>query len=419
VRSEGLWSPCFCKTLILVVVHTLLATAALQSQTLDVLHGFNNSPDGSQPWSGIAKDAGGNLYGTTTHGGDFGFGMVFKLVHVRSGWISYPLYNFPDPGQGQDGAMPHAPATIGHDGSVYGTTPAGGLGFGVVFKLTPPPTVCHTTICLWRETILYRFTGGDDGGQPYAPVILDSAGNIYGTTQGGGTAGLGTVFKLTPSGGGWTETVLHSFTDLPDGAQPETGLVFDSTGKLYGTTSGGGLFDSGTVFQLTPSGGVWTETILHNFSGDDGYAPYGGLIFDHAGNLYGTTTYSLIGNGTVFELSPAGGGQWNFSTLYYLLSGDPTVPGPVGALLLDGSGNLYGTTFQGGVPGCGYGNGCGTVFKLSPGGGGWNYNLLYQFAGADDGGFPVDGLVTDSQGVLYGSGWGGNSGNGVVFQWTP
>jgi len=422
-RSKELWfsvaSCCYGVILVLAVVLLTLFTAPpMQAQTLNVLHGFHNSPDGSAPWAGLARDAAGNFYGTTTQGGDYGYGMVFKLAKRGSGWIFYPLYSFPQPGDDNDGAEPNAPVVIGRDGSLYGTTAMGGHNQGIVFKLTPPPRICQTTMCPWNETILYRFTGGDDGGNPYSPVVFDAAGNIYGTTQSGGSADMGAVFKLTPSGSGWTETVLYSFMGFPDGAQPESGLLLDAAGNLYGTTADGGANTFGTVFQLVPSGTGWTENILYSFGGLDGYAPYGGLIFDNAGNIYGTTAYAAAGNGTVFELTPSGG-QWNFTTLYYLTSGGPTVPGPVGTLLLDSHGNLYGTTFEGGLPGCGLGFGCGTVFKLSPGSGGWTYNLLYQYSGGSDGGFPVDGLVSDPQGNLYGAGWGGNSGNGVVFEWMP
>jgi uncharacterized repeat protein (TIGR03803 family) len=424
MRFQGLWfSAASCSynvTIILAAVLFMLFTAApMQAQTLSVLHGFHDIPDGSAPWAGLARDAGGNLYGTTTLGGDFGYGMVFKVSPRGSGWILNPLYSFPEPGQDHDGAKPHAPVVIGPDGSLYGTTSMGGLNYGTVFKLTPPPTICHSTICRWHETILYRFTGGEDGGNPYSPVIFDAAGNIYGTTQSGGVADLGAVFKLTRSGSNWTQTVLYSFTGFPDGSQPESGVLLDAAGNVYGTTADGGAAAAGTVFQLVPSGSGWTENILHSFNAVDGYAPFGGLIFDHAGNLYGTTAYAALGNGTVFELSPSGD-QWNFTTLYFLTSGAPAVPGPVGTLLLDSHGNLFGTTFEGGLLGCGMGLGCGTLFELSPGQGGWTYNLLYQYSGGSDGGYPVDGLVSDSQGNLYGAGWGGGiEGSGVVFKWTP
>jgi len=402
-----------------LVLLTLAAAPVVEAQTLTVIHGFHGSPDGSAPWAGLVRDGAGNVYGTTTMGGESGYGMVFKLSKMGSGWTLDPLYSFPQPDQGQDGAEPNAPVVIGPDGSLYGTTTMGGGNRGIVFKLTPPPTVCRTTICPWNETVLYRFTGGEDGGNPYSPVILDAAGNIYGTTQSGGTANLGVVFKLTPTGSGWTESVLYSFTGMPDGSQPESGLVLDAAGNLYGTTADGGAGGSGMVFQLVPSGSGWTENVLYSFGPMDGYAPFGSLIFDRSGNLFGTTAYSYSGDGTVFELSPAGGGQWNFTNIQFLTSGAPGVPGAVGTLLMDNSGNLFGTTFEGGLPGCGLGFGCGTIFELSPGAGGWTYNLLYQYTGESDGGFPVDGLTRDSRGNIYGAGWGGNSGNGVVFELIP
>jgi len=406
-------------TVVLYLVALVVSAACpTQAQLFSVLHGFNDSPDGSAPWSGLARDAYGNLYGTTSLGGLYGYGMVFRVSKRGSGWILDPLYSFPNPNQGNDGALPNAPVVIGPGGSLYGTTTIGGGNQGIVFKLNPPPRVCESTLCPWVETILYEFTGGTDGGNPYSPVILDAAGNVYGTTQSGGAANLGAAFELTASGSDWTETVLYSFTGVPDGSQPESGLLLDAAGNLYGTTADGGTDGSGTVFQLVSSGTGWTENILHSFTGLDGYGPYGGLTFDNAGNLYGTTAYASGGNGTVFELSPSGG-QWDFTTLYSLTSGAPTVPGPVGTLLLDSSGNLYGTTFEGGIAGCGLGFGCGTVFELSPSSGGWTYNLLYQFTGTSDGGYPVDGLASDSLGNLYGAGFGGNSGNGVVFEWTP
>jgi uncharacterized repeat protein (TIGR03803 family) len=402
-----------------VVVFTLFTSAVMPAQTLSVLHSFSNTPDGSQPWAGLVRDAAGHLYGTTTMGGDYGYGLVFRAVQRNSGWMLVPLYSFPPPGQGDDGAIPNAPVVIGPDGALYGTTTTGGHNQGTVFKLTPPARICAASRCPWTETILYRFTGGSDGGNPYSPVVFDGSGNLYGTTQGGGSANLGAVFELTPSGPGWTESVLYSFTGFPDGSQPETGVLLDENGNVYGTTADGGLGNSGTVFQLVPTATGWAENILYSFGPLDGYAPFGGLIFDSAGNLYGTTAYGYVGNGTVFELTPSEG-QWNFTTLYYLTSGGPGVPGPVGTLLLDSSGNLYGTTFEGGLAGCGYGTGCGTVFELSPGSGGWTYNLLYQFSGQSDGGFPVDGLASDALGNLYGTGWGGgNSGSGVVFELIP
>ena len=206
--------------------------------------------------------------------------------------------------------------------------------------------------------------------------------------------------------------------DPPDGDYPISGLVFDQAGNLYGTTEyGGASCDCGTVFQLTPSGSGWTETVLYSFTyGDDGAFPYGGLIFDNAGNLYGTTEFGLSGNGTVFQLTPSGG-QWTYTLLYSLMSGQSGLAGPLGTLAIDAGGNLYGTAFEGGG-GCEYG--CGTVFKLAPSAGGWAYSLLHEFAGGSDGALPYDGVILDRNGNLYGTASsGGTRGQGVIFQITP
>lgn len=409
-----------------------------EGQTFATLHGFSGLPDGEMPTAGLTMNAAGNLYGTTQYGGTAGYGMVFKLVHTGSNWIEQPLYSFPNPHTGNDGAEPYAGVTIGPDGNLYGTTTQGGgsAEYGTVFKLSPPASVCRSTLCPWTETILYRFSGGSDGRDPYGAVVFDSAGNLYGTTASGGDSSCnypfgfacGVVFKLRRSGSTWTETVLHAFLGQPDGAIPYSGLVFDQAGNLYGTTISGGSGSNctetgcGTVFQLTPSGSGWTEAVIHSFNNTDGSEPYGGLIFDNAGNLYGTTPNSLPDgtSGTVFELTPSGG-QWIYTLLYDL--GLPfTSPGPLGTLAMDATGNLYSTTLTGGnIYGsglCQYG--CGTVFKLSRSAGGWAYTLLYAFMGHSDGALPYDGVILDRNGNLYGTASAaGANGQGTVFEITP
>ncbi len=410
-----------------VILLIVVSSHVLEAQTFTTLHGFSGMPDGAMPIAGLTMSASGDLYGTTEYGGVEGSGMVFKLVHTGGTWIMHPLYSFPSiHHQGaNDGAEPMAPVTIGPDGNLYGTTQggSGSSNYGTVFKLSPPASVCKSTLCPWRETILYRFTGGSDGGVPSGPVVFDGAGDLYGaTTYGGVTCGrgysCGVVYKLTRSGASWTESVLHAFSGSPDGANPGGALVFDRAGNLYGGANGGSA-DDGIVFQLTASGSGWTENIIHNFDYfDDGGGPQGGVIFDNAGNLFGTTAFAPLGNGTVFELTPSGG-DWVFNQLYALTSGQSGLPGPLGPLAMDAAGNLYGMTFEGGIGNCLYS--CGTVFKLAPSAGAWVYTLLHEFTGGTDGGLPYDGVILDRNGNLYGtaSDGGARGNNGTVFEITP
>src|SRR5664280_840402 len=278
--------------------------AAAQVQE-KVLHNFNNDgTDGVGPRASLIFDAAGNLYGTTRIGGTYGSGTVFELMPVAGGtWTEQVLHSF---GNGADGREPVAGLILDTAGNLYGTTVAGGTyGDGTVFELTPAAGGN------WTEQVLHNFNSdGTDGTNPNAGLIFDATGNLYGTTPDGGTyAYYGTVFELTPDGsGGWTERVLHSFGNGTDGSSPYTGLVFDAAGNLYGATLYGGTYGAaGTVFELTPAGGgTWTEQVLHNFgSGTDGANPYAALVRDAAGNLYGTTNYGGTNNdGTVFEITP-------------------------------------------------------------------------------------------------------------------
>ncbi len=286
-----------------------------------------------------------------------------------------------------------------------------------------------TTTAASQEKVLHSFGNGKDGTLPYAGLIFDANGNLYGTTEFGGIHGFGTAFELSPKGdGGWTETVLHSFGNGTDGTYPLGGLIFDTAGNLYGTTYEGGIHDWGTVFELSPrQGGGWTETILHSFNdnGLDGAAPWASLIMDASGNLYGTTITGGIhpcsgaGCGTVFELSPREGGGWTEKLLHSFGHGSDGIA-PIGSLIMDASGNLYGTTGSGGIHPCS-GNGCGTVFELSPeNGGGWSENVLHSFGNGLDGESPAAGLIFDAVGNLYGTtGSGGIHGAGTVFEMSP
>src|SRR5579871_210826 len=255
--------------LLVIGVVAVIATIAAQAQTYTVLHTFTG-PDGYNPQAGVTLDAAGNLYGTTNRGGSqncaggSGCGTVFKLTHHSDGWVLTTLHAFQ---AGNDGAFPEAAVVFGRDGTLYGTTDNGGTyGRGTVFNLRPPATFCQSVSCPWTETVLHIFTGGADGDTPRSgSLVFDQQGNIYGTTQGGGLYGQGTVFELTPSNGGWMESVIYNFgTNQDVQCQPLGGVIFDRSGNLWGTDTGCNVEGQfGTVFKLTRSGSGWTATLIH------------------------------------------------------------------------------------------------------------------------------------------------------------
>jgi uncharacterized repeat protein (TIGR03803 family) len=369
-------------------------------------------------------DKAGNFYGTTAAGGynggscgSAGCGTVFKLAQKGPGWLLTTLYSFTG---SNDGAEPESRVIFGPNGWLYGTTSGGGgSGSGTVFSLQPPPGVCKTAVCPWTEKVLYRFTGGTDGGSPVGDLIFDQAGNIYGVANNGNGSGrYGLVYELMPSGGGWVENVLYDFSGL-GGTYPASGVIFGTTGNLYGTAEYGGS-GFGTVYELTPSNGGWTENILYTFQGgSDGYYPVGGLIFDQSGSLFGTTQgpQDCCGGGTVFQLTSSGN-QWTLTTLHSLSEGFDGWP--FASLSMDTAGNLYGTTsYNDG------GGAYGTVFQLARGNGSWSYVLLHNFTGGSDGGGPFGNVTLDMNGNIYGTGSGGgaypncDAGCGVVWEITP
>jgi uncharacterized repeat protein (TIGR03803 family) len=418
---------------VLLVLGVLVGAA--WSQTEGVLYSFcaqNNCIDGSNPEAGLVLDQKGNLYGTTYYGGPsscegVGCGLVFKVGPKGK---ETALYNFCAQRDCTDGALPLAGLIFDQKGNLYGTTQAGGAhGYGVVFKLTPEG----------KETVLYSFCAHTkaavctDGASPHAGVVFDQKGNLYGTTTGGGAHGYGTVFKLTPKG---REAVLYSFcaqNNCTDGEYPYAGVILDLTGNLYGTTSSGGAFERcedasgcGVVFKLTPKG---KYTVLHNFCAQtnctDGEYPYAGVVFDQRGNLYGTTvegghsdiSCGSYGCGVVFKLTPKG----KETVLYSFCAQSNCTDGaaPYAGLVFDKEGSLYGTTAGGGL--CAL---CGVVFKLTPKG---RETVLYSFCAqgnCNDGVIPTAGLTFDQKGNLYGTtvygGPGGYyNGSGVVFKLTP
>ena len=387
------------------------ATAAI---TYKILHAFHWA---SNPTGNLIFEAAGNLYGTTANGGSTkcsgGCGAVYRLTPKPDGnWTLAILYAF----TGADGANPYAGLIFDAAGNLYGTTYLGGstacpYGCGVVFKLKPNPDGT------WTESVLHSFTG-PDGAAPLAGLIFDAAGNLYGTTANGGADNNGVVFKLTPGPDGtWTESVLYSFTGGADGANPWlAGLVFDAAGNLYGMTEGGGGSGRGVVLKLTPNpDGTWTESVLHSFTGPDGSFPFAGLILDAAGNLYGTTDDGGSGGctdgcGVVFKLAPNPDGTWTESVLYSfrLLGGGAR---PHAGLTFDAAGNLYGTTLKGGA------YDYGVVFKLAPSSTGWKETVLHTFGGL--GKYPFAPVIFDPAGNLYGTTSSGSSNYGLVFEIAP
>jgi len=393
-----------------------LTIPTAQAQTGTVLHNFTDGGDGGGPEAGITFDQQGRIYGTTVEGGSHQNGVVYRLVHEGEGWVYSPIYSFGS--QEHDGSNPQARVLFGSNGVLYGTTYQGGAeGYGTVFSLQPPANACKSFLCPWVETVLYSFTGGADGAYPqFGDLAFDRAGNIYGTTGIGGSGtgcgsfGCGVVFKLTRSGGGgWTESVLWSFTGGNDGGVPLSGVIFDSAGNLYGTTSSGGNF-AGTVYELSPSQSGWVETTLYSFTANDYGNGSGGLIMDAQGDLFGIT--GDLQSGAAYELKPQNG-SWSFSLLQSFTG--LLFTGPLAAPTFDSQGNLYGPVPNGGS------NEAGEIFKLFHAGDQWIYSQFYQFiANGDLGAYPIGAVAFDANGNMYGtSEAGGPGGAGTVWEITP
>jgi uncharacterized repeat protein (TIGR03803 family) len=390
--------------LLAVILFLAGAVQSARAQTYRVIYNFTGvGKDGADPYGGPILDASGNLFGTTYLGGGYGNGAVYKLTPNGGAWTYSTLYSLADE---PDGAGPaFGSLALGADHALFGVTEGGGY-FGTAFMVCP---------CAKRETVVHSFGTGTDGAEPIGGVVFDAAGNFYGTTLVGGNNGNGTVYEVKHSSSGqsgqtWTESVLYRFAGGNDAINPVAGVSVDASGNLYGT-AGGGTAGLGAVYKLTRSGSQWTESVLYNFQGlNDGANPVGGVILDLAGNLYGTTFDGGVnGGGTVYELSPSGDG-WTFNVLYSFVGG---YGGPYNKLTFDAQGNLYGVTNSEGA------NGLGEVFKLSPGDGGWTLTDLHDFAGGDDGNLPYGSLAIDASGNVFGTASiGGTGGQGVVFEIT-
>ena len=352
------------------------------------------------------------------------YGTVFRLRNHNGAWVFSPLYGFTGGNDGAyaiSRVVIGPNGTLYGAANRGGGTTGCMQGCGLVFNLHVGPTFPRTPLTPWVEDVLYRFQGGGDGAYPgYGDLVFDQSGNIYGTgSQGGlnncsGHVGCGVVYTLTLSGGSYTESAVYAFTGGSDGAFPLGAVAFDHSGDIFTTTFNGGNNNNGTVIELTPSGSSWTETTIHLFNGSsDGANPWTGVILDNSGNLYGTTSMNgASSGGTVYELMPSGG-SFTFSVLESL-TGSGSNPGPRADLASDASGNLYGTNWGGGA------HGFGSIFKLTPSGGGYTYTDLYDFTGGSDGSNPASNVVLDSSGNLYGTAYqGGSHSDGVVWELTP
>ncbi len=412
-------NPCSMMTLLALTLLLSLTTYTAHAQTYSVIHSFSGGADGATPHSGLTPDGAGNYYGTATYGGfqgqncgQQGCGTVYKLAKKNGSWVLTNLYSFKG---GNDGAWPTARVVFGPDGAIYGTTFSGSgnsctnNGCGTIFRLTPPVNPCHAVSCPWTETILYTFHG-PDGQLPAGEIIFDHAGNIYGTTVAGGSGEWGTVYKLTHANGHWTQSVLYNFTGQDDGGDPAAGVIFDRAGNLWGTTASGGwnslpdFYGPGVIYELTPNGSAWNYTTIYKFTDNssDGGLPVASLVLGSDGTMYGTTssggiglcTYNTYytGCGTVFSVAQSE------SPLFFnfpVPGENPGLSGPNAAITLDASANMYGTAYAAGHLGAG------SVFEVTA----FNrvYSSLHDFTGGSDGGYPSSNVTFDANGNMFGT----------------
>jgi uncharacterized repeat protein (TIGR03803 family) len=361
------------------------------AQTLTTLHAFlgenGNKSDGATPYAGLARDSVGNFYGTTYQGGKGNQGIVFKLTAKGTYSIVYTFQGIAQ----RDGANPYGGVLLDAKGNIFGTTVIGGEDDqGTVYR------IAH----VGGETILHSFILGTDGTDPYSNLIMDANGTFYGTTHGGGGEGYGTVFRVARDG---QESILYRFTDLDFGIGPKTALAMDAQGQLYGTCPYGGELGGGFVYRLSTD---LSEVDFYDFSGESN--PESSLMVGNDGYFYGTTYAGGADSvGSIFKLSPGG-----VETVLHSFIGNGTDgANPYAAVVQDSQGNLYGTTYYGGI------SGAGTVFKLDPAG---NETILYNFTGGSDGGNPYAGVVLDPSGNLYGTTTvGGKYGYGTAFKLVP
>lgn len=397
----------------------LLGGMGAGAQTLTTIHDFGSGRDGENPQAGVVFDQAGNLYGTAALGALNGNGIVFSLTpDGGTGFTEVILHNFTGP---PDGSVPVSSVVLTAPGRLVGTTLEGGANdMGSAFEVRFATNADAPA----SERVLYSFGSfAGDGIHPNAALLPKGPG-FFGVTRDGGANGRGTVFQLRPpsSGGDWTETVLYSFTGSGDAAFPSSDLVMDREGNLYGTTLIGGVNDLGAVYQLSPpatEGDTWTETVIFSFSGSDGTLPFGRLQFDQNGLLYGTTSGGGdLQGGTVFQLTPPAepGSSWIESVLYSF-SGGRDGGSPVAGVIINNKGRLFGTASTGGSGGPDFG---GVIFKLTPPqnqGDPWTETVLHSFGGPD--GFRSLARLARRGDAIYGTtSAGGLNGTGTAFVLT-
>lgn len=396
------------QSLSVLITAVLFAGTARAGTSGKILYSFAGGTDGEYLDTELARDSAGNLYGTSVQGGTYGSGTVFQVTPAG---IHTVLYSFTG---GADGGEPYKGVTLDSQGNLYGTAVTGGSGSceggcGVVFKLTNSNGV-------WTQTVIHAFKGADGSG-PGSPVAVDKFGNVFGTTPTGGTYGMGTLYLIQPSGSNWKFRVIHTFTGGADGGGGSAGrLLIDPSGNLFGVCTAGGVNGLGTVYEVSRVNGQIQFTTLYAFKDTpDGALPYSGLVFDKSGNLYGTTYYAGANDlGTVYMLSK-NSGTWTESVLYSF-QGGADGGSPISSLVADGHGNFYGTTSAEGAPG-----GYGTVFKMTPSASGtWTESVVYRFPGAPGLGNAYNGLITDGAGKFYGTTvHGGTTDDGAIYGFRP
>lgn len=399
----------------ILAVAAILAVGARAASTAQVIYSFGGGSDGEYADTDLVADKAGNIYGTSVQGGLSASGTVFELSPSGGNWIHTVLYSFTG---GNDGGEPYKGVTLDAQGNLYGTAVTGGTG--------ACEGGCGVVYKLtnsggtWTQSVIHNFNGNDGSG-PGSGVTFDRHGNLYGVTPTGGANGLGVIYQMRPgTGGSWKFKVIHNFTGGSDGSSGMAGrLILDKAGNLFGVATTGGANGSGVAFELVRSQtGQFTFKTLYPFKGQpDAGFPYGGLLFDKAGNLYGTTYYDGANDlGSVYQLAPQSDGTFKERVLYSF-KGTADGDGPISTLVADQAGNLYGTASENGAASCG----CGTIFRLTHGANGkWTESTAYNFTGVPDGAFVYNGMVVDSAGNMYGATVHGGTGNdGAIYQFTP